>query len=123
MTVSRLRLRLLWLTLFAFGVQIVVADFHHHLTHISGIYAQAVTATMCQPSPDHPCGPIKKDHDGCALCWAVSIVATSLTPVLFDVPPPSIVAGDQLMVTDPRKITVLRLADARARGPPSNHLG
>jgi hypothetical protein len=118
MTVSRLRLRLLWLTLFAFGVQIVVADFHHHITRGSGMEARALTAGMCRPSHDRPCTPSDKDNDGCVVCWAAAIAATSLTPVLFDIPSPSIVAGIRLRAVDGRQLRVAHFAEVRARGPP-----
>lgn len=118
MIVSRLRLRLVWLTLFAFGVQIAVADFHHHAVHGTGIQARAMTAGLCGPSPAHPCAPLQKDHDGCALCWAAGIAATSLTPSLFDVPAPSQTAGNELVSSDTVQVRLVRSDGSRARGPP-----
>jgi len=120
---SRLRLRLLWLTLFAFGVQIVVADFHHHITRGLGMEARAITAGMCRPSQERPCSPAQNDHDGCVLCWAASIAATSLTPDLFHTPLPAIVIGIRLNPVDAQQIHVARLPDVRARGPPLTTLG
>ncbi|MBS0232708.1 MAG: hypothetical protein JSR99_04405 [Proteobacteria bacterium] len=124
MTTSRIRLRLLWLTLFAFGVQIAVADFHHHISRGSGIEARALTAGMCPPRPGHPCAPLQKGgHDGCALCWATAIAATSLTPELFHVPVPSEVVGSKLRSLDPPRAVVRRFALVRARGPPVTSSG
>jgi hypothetical protein len=121
MTVSRLRLRLLWLTLFAFGVQIAVADFHHHVTRGSGIESRAITAGMCRPTDDKSCPPIH-DHDGCALCWAAAIAATSLTPPQFVVPSPAETAGSKLIAFDPPELRLAYRERARARGPPSASL-
>jgi hypothetical protein len=123
MTVSRLRLRLLWLTLFAFGVQIAVADFHHHISRGTGMEARALTAGMCRPSHDRPCTPDNSDHDGCVLCWATAIAATSLAPMQFDMPVPSLVVGIRLAIVDTPQIQMARLAEARARGPPRIDLG
>ncbi len=118
MIVSRLRLRLVWLTLFAFGVQIAVADFHHHVVHGTGMQARAMTAGLCGPSSGRPCAPLQKDHDGCALCWATAIAATSLTPSLFDVPVPSLIIGSELALSDTVEIRLIRSDGSRARGPP-----
>ena len=122
MTIARLRLRLLWLTLFALGLQIVVADFHHHITRGPGMDGGAVSAGICRPLGDR-CAPIKPHHDDCLLCWAAAIAATSLTPVLFEVPAPAVIAGIRLRVIDPPQMHATRLADARARGPPSIDFG
>jgi len=118
MIVSRLRLRLVWLTLFAFAVQIGVADFHHHVIHGTGIQARAMTAGLCAQSPKHPCGPLHNDHDGCALCWATAIAATSLTPSSFDVPAPSEIVGSELVSSNTVQVRLIRGGDSRARGPP-----
>ncbi len=118
MIVSRLRLRLVWLTLCAFGVQIAVADFHHHVVHGMGLQARAITAGLCAQSPKHPCGPFHNDHDGCALCWATAIAATSLTPSLFDVPAPSLVIESALVFSDTVQVRLVRSDGSRARGPP-----
>lgn len=123
MTISRLRFRLLLLTLVAFGMQVVCADFHHHLTRGTGMEARALTAGMCRSSRDHSCAPVKHDHDGCVLCWAAAIAATSLTPILFHMPPPSVVAGIRLRAIEPSQSRVVRLAETRARGPPDADLG
>jgi hypothetical protein len=123
MTVSRLRLRLLWLTLIAFGVQIVVTDFHHHVSRGTGLEARALTAGMCRPSQERPCTPDQKDHDGCVLCWAMSVAATSLTPALFHLPHPSVLVADRLSSPEQRQIRIAHLADVRARGPPRSIAG
>jgi hypothetical protein len=123
MTVSPLRSRLLWLTLLAFGVQIAVADFHHHTSRATGIQSRAMTAGMCSPSHAHPCGPLDKGHDGCALCWATAIAATSLTPILFVLSPPSETIGRRLKAFDIHQGQVMPLAEVRARGPPTTALG
>jgi hypothetical protein len=123
MTFSRLRLRLLWLTLFAFGMQVVVADFHHHAPHAAGIAARAMTAGICRPSHDRPCVPAHDDHDGCVLCWATSIAATSLTPLPLDIPSPSRVAGVRITSSPSRDVQSSRLTNVRARGPPRPALG
>lgn len=123
MTVTRLRLGLAWLTLLAFGVQIAVADFHHHRSSAAGMEARALTAGMCPPSHTSPCAPAEKGHDGCALCWAVAIAATSLTPDLFYLPAPSKLAGDKLRSRNPQIGQTHRMAEVRARGPPSERLG
>ncbi|HML28453.1 MAG TPA: hypothetical protein PKE16_06385 [Hyphomicrobium sp.] len=123
MTVSPLRLRLIWLTLFAFGVQIAVADFHHHITRGTGLEARALTAGMCQPSHDRPCLPLQRDRDGCVLCWAAAIAATSLTPLLVHAPTPSVVVGVRLRSVEPPDVSVARLADVRVRGPPRVAVG
>lgn len=118
MTVSLFRLRLVWLTLFAFGVQIAVADFHHHVSRGPGIEGRAITAGMCAPRQAHPCAPEKRGHDGCMLCWATAIAATSLTPPPFDIPAPSAIVGAKLRSLDPPLMVAIRLAEVRARGPP-----
>jgi hypothetical protein len=118
MIVSRLRLRLVWLTLFAFGVQIAVSDFHHHVVHGTGIQARAMTAGLCGPSPAHPCAPLQKDHDGCVLCWATAIAATSLTPPSFNLPTPSQIVGLELRSFDTVQLRLVRHDGFRARGPP-----
>ncbi|MFA5955420.1 hypothetical protein [Hyphomicrobium sp.] len=123
MFVSHFRFRLLWLTLLAFGVQICVADFHHHVARGTGIQARALTAGMCAPSQGRPCAPLEKDHDGCVLCWATAIAATSLTPALFSVPTPSMVTGVRLKAVEPPQFRVARRAESRARGPPRIDLG
>ena len=122
MTIARLRLRLLWLTLFAFGVQIVVADFHHHITRGVAMDGRAVSSDICRPLGGH-CAPIQPHHDDCLLCWAAAIAATSLQPVVFEVPAPVVVAGIRLRAIDPPQVHVTRLAEARARGPPSIDFG
>jgi hypothetical protein len=122
MIVSRLRLRLVWLTLFALGVQIAVADFHHHVVHGTGIQARAMTAGLCGRSPTHPCAPLQKDHDGCALCWATAIAATSLTPSLFAVPTPSLIIGSELVYSNTVPVRLVRSDGSRARGPPKADL-
>lgn len=118
MVSARLRLKLLWLALFAFGVQMVVADFHHHVSRGSGIASRAITAGMCRPSNDRPCAPHQNDHDGCVLCWATAIAATSLTPVSFDMPPPAFAQGVRLRADEPQVVRLARFTEARARGPP-----
>lgn len=123
MTVSRTRLGMLWLTLFAFGVQIVVADFHHHIARGAGMEARAMTAGLCRPSRDRPCSPSQNDHDGCVLCWAASIAATSLTPVLFDIPLPSAAVGIRISAAESYRVRHSRFTDVRARGPPTTVLG
>ncbi|WP_414461887.1 hypothetical protein [Hyphomicrobium sp. DY-1] len=120
---ARLRLRLLWLTLFAFGVQMAVADFHHHISRGTGIESRAMTAGMCRPSNDHPCAPHQHDHDGCILCWATAIAATSLTPVSFDMPLPAVAHGIRLQADEPQTVSLARLTEVRARGPPPIALG
>jgi hypothetical protein len=122
MIASRLRLRLVWLTLFAFSVQIAVADFHHHTAlgtgHGTGIQARAMTPGMCVPLHAHPCGPLQKDHDGCVLCWATAIAATSLTPSLFNLPAPSKLIEIELRAFDTVQFQLVRYDEFRARGPP-----
>ncbi|MBS0250300.1 MAG: hypothetical protein JSR78_04470 [Proteobacteria bacterium] len=118
MVSARLRLKLLWLALFAFGVQMAVADFHHHVSPGSGIASRAITAGMCRPSNARPCAPHQNDHDGCVLCWATAIAATSLTPVSFDMPLPAIVQGVRLRVDQTQVSRLERFTETRARGPP-----
>jgi hypothetical protein len=115
---ARLRLRLLWLTLFAFGVQMAVADFHHHISRGSGIESRAITAGMCRASSNHPCAPHQNDHDGCVLCWATATAATSLTPVSFDLPLPAVKHGVRFEIHEPQTVRLARLTEVRARGPP-----
>ncbi|MET1045758.1 MAG: hypothetical protein ABWX70_03510 [Hyphomicrobium sp.] len=123
MACSRLRLRLLWLTLFAFGVQIAVADFHHHASRGTSMEARALTAGICSPSPKQPCKPLQNEHGGCVLCWAAAIATTSVTPPLFSLPGPSSSTAVKLGVADAPRVLGARLEDARARGPPAADLG
>ncbi|MFT3729864.1 MAG: hypothetical protein QM780_00350 [Hyphomicrobium sp.] len=118
MIVSGLRSKLLWLTLFAFGMQIAVVDFHHHVTRGTGIESRAMTAGMCRAGQDRSCAPLQKDHDGCMLCWATAIASTSLTPVSFDIAAPSVVAGVILKAVNRPGFFVSHFAELRARGPP-----
>ena len=122
MTVSRIRLRLLWLTLFAFAVQIGVADFHHHVARGVGIESRALTAGMCRPSDGKSCPPLH-DQDGCALCWATAIAATSLTPAIFTMPAPTETAGVRLRTFEPVPLRLAYRYMARARGPPAGSVG
>jgi hypothetical protein len=77
-----------------------------------------MTAGMCVPSHAHPCQPAQKDHDGCVLCWATAIAATSLTPPIFDLPAPSRIIGVELRTFDTVQVRLVRHGGFRARGPP-----
>jgi hypothetical protein len=121
---SRTRLRLVWLTLFAFGVQLAVAGFHHHSDRGTGFASRAMTAGLCAPSRGAPCvpGPLRNDNDGCLLCWAASVAATSLAPpVLPAVPLPSARVEMLRATYDTAPIAVVHRDGFQARAPPTSH--
>ena len=118
MTASRLRIRLVWLTLFAFSVQFCVVAFHHHTSREVGARSIVAFAGHCTKTNTKPCLPSNDDHHGCALCWAVAIAATSVLPSLLDVPAPTQVAGVQLQASVSTESCVIRCYEQRARGPP-----
>ncbi len=118
MTASRLRIRLVWLTLFAFSVQFCVASFHHHPSREVNARSMVSYAGHCVQTHSKPCVPANDDHHDCALCWSAAVAATSLVPSLFDFPVPSEVAFAQLQAPLTSRGCVVRCYELRARGPP-----
>ncbi|WP_045838171.1 hypothetical protein [Hyphomicrobium sp. 99] len=118
MTASRLRIRFVWLTLFAFSVQFCVASFHHHASREVGARSIVAFAGHCTQTPTKPCAPSGDDHHGCVLCWATAVAATSLVPSLFDFPAPTEVAFVHLQAPLNAQSSIVRCYELRARGPP-----
>lgn len=119
MTASRLRIRLVLLTLFAFSVQLAVASYHRHTSREIGARSITAFAGHCVSTAAKPCPPASDDHDGCPLCWAAAIAATSLVPSLFDFPAPSEIAFAQLQAPLSTQCCIMRCYEQRARGPPA----
>ncbi|SFV26607.1 hypothetical protein SAMN04488557_0531 [Hyphomicrobium facile] len=119
MTASRLRIRLVLLTLFAFGVQLAVASFHHHTSREISARSIAAFAGHCVSTATKPCAPASDDHDNCPLCWAAAMAATSLVPSLFDFPAPSEIVFAQLQTPLSTQSCIIRCYEQRARGPPA----
>ncbi len=122
---SGTRLRLVWLTLFAFGVQLAVAGFHHHGDRGTGFASRAMTAGLCAPSIDmsrsKPCvpDPLRHDNDGCLLCWAAAVGSNSLAPpVLPEVQAPSERVEALLATYAAMPVSLVRRDGFQARAPP-----
>ena len=121
MKVTRTRLRVSLLTLVAISVQLAVAGFHHHAGHGSLIQSRAMTAGLCAPSRGNPCVPAPHQHDGdgCVLCWATAIAATSLTPAAPQLPAPPNLITLRLGSFDSVQAILVHRTNFLARGPPS----
>lgn len=117
---SRSRSNLVWLTLLAFSVQLAVAVLHHHVARGTGIEGRAMTAGLCAPSNRRPCEPAQQhsDHDGCVLCWAAAVAATSLTPSVPEFPLPSKAVSARLVIFDGVPARRVHRDNFQARGPP-----
>jgi hypothetical protein len=124
MKISRTRLGLVWLALIAFSLELGVAVLHHHhsVNRGSDFASRAITAGLCAPASKHPCEQNRSHHpeDGCVLCWAAAIAASSLEPPsLPQVMMPATVAGERLGASDVTAIARVHRELFQARGPPS----
>jgi len=122
MTKAATRIRLVWLTLLAFGVQLAVAGFHHHPDHRTSIADRAVTAGLCAPlragEPPRPCAPAQHQHDNCLLCWATALAASSLAPSVPELPAPSAIVATRLVRFEAPLANHVHSDVFEARGPP-----
>jgi hypothetical protein len=119
---TKKRLGLVWLTLFAFSVQMAVAVLHHHVARGSGLAARAMTAGMCAPTQRQPCAPanpLQQDNDGCVLCWATAVAASSLTPQVPELPVPQTVRAERLLPLERESVRQVHRVHFQARAPPS----
>jgi hypothetical protein len=109
------------LTLVAIGVQLAVAGFHHHPGHGSLMQSRAMTAGLCAPSRAIPCVPAPHQHDsdGCVLCWATAIAATSLMPAAPQLPAPQSLVVLRLGGPDSVPLIFVYRTNFQARGPPT----
>ncbi|MBA2126765.1 hypothetical protein DLM45_11130 [Hyphomicrobium methylovorum] len=110
-----------WLTLFAFGVQLVVAAAHHHPSPRPGdLASRAITAGYCDQSgvgckPD----PCQQNSHGCALCWATAAAGHSVLPPATGAPvAPSQIDG-RMSVASNDCAEVAHRNFFQARGPPA----
>ena len=120
MTTTRARLAVTLLTLISVGVQVLVAGFHNHREH-RPLSQRAITAGLCSSTNSAaPCipSPHQHDSDGCLLCWATAIAATSVTPVAPQIPAPPKLVTIKLGTFDSRQRAFIHRTYFQARGPP-----
>jgi hypothetical protein len=119
MTSTRARLTATLLTLISISVQVLVAGFHNHREH-RPLDQRAMTAGLCASADRAPCAPAPHQHDsdGCLLCWATAIAATSVTPVAPQLPVPPTLVALKLGTFDSRPPAFTHRTCFQARGPP-----
>ncbi len=111
-----------YLALFALAVQLALSFGHVHGAWASRENAPLACRTFYQPPADHGCPLHKTDHQGCAVCWTMSLAGSALLAT-----PPGLTLP--AAVGDPCRPDLGRDAAPRpttaafdARGPPASVL-